>query len=491
MDRQRPGSGTRGCLQRHVARGRVIPLVSITLLVAGCCGYKPKPLDEQAILQRVYAARADVPNPGSPLSLGDATGILRRNNPEIREARAAWQVEEAVAKVRTPIENPSLGLGPLLFGGSDILGSGSWGLEGALGWTVPIRGVQRLTDQVNRVRADAAFTRAAAVERREYLGLRADYLDAGLSNELLEAWRTLSGVATAAVQTGQDMLEAGQASAVDVGLLRLDAARTEADVLDAAEEAMAALQALAGRINLHADHVAPPAADARPTLPDSVPALETLEALAIEGHPELATLRAEYVVTEKEFRLQVTEQAQDPGIGLSYVKDDIHEFGLPLGWELPIFDRNQPGIARAHAARDEARARYRAELARVFARISAARALVLTRGRTLDRLMTKVAPEAKRTVETTRQALGAGATDALSYLAVLSTTREASLDTVRTRNELFGAWSVLEGACGVPLLAFPDEPGDEAPEAGFPPPQAPNAAEGPKPDDSQDNKEAD
>ena len=58
-------------------------------------------------------------------------------------------------------------------------------------------------------------------------------------------------------------------------------------------------------------------------------------------------------------------------------------------------------------------------------------------------------------------------------------------------HELFGAWAGLEGACGVPLLAFPDEPGDEAPEVEFPAPQAPNAAEAPKPDDSQDNKEAD
>jgi len=485
MDRHRPGQGARGPAQHAAARRRILPLLSTFLLVAGCCGYQPKPLDEQALLQRVYSARASGPASGTVLSLAQATAFMRRNNPEIREARAAWQVEQAVAKVKTPIDNPSVALGPLLFGGRDVLWNGGAGLESALGWTVPILGVQRLNDDLNRVRAAEAFTRAAAVERREYLGLRRDYLAAGLTDDLLEAWRTLSGVATAAVQTGDDMLSAGQASAVDVGLLRLDAARTEADVLDAAEDAMTERQALAGRVNLNADSVSAPTSNARPPLPEDLPGLQALESLAVEGNPELSMLRAAYVVTEKKLRLQVRQQGKDPGVGITYVKDEQNELGLPLAWEIPLFDRNQPGIARAHAAREEAKARYRAALARVLARISAARALVETRGRTLERLRTRVQPEAERTIETTRRALAAGATDALSYFAVLSATREAAVVTVRTRNELYEAWTGLEGACGVPLLAFPDGP--DAPEAAAqavcdfppppPPPQAPAANE--------------
>ena len=62
-------------------------------------------------------------------------------------------------------------------------------------------------------------------------------------------------------------------------------------------------------------------------------------------------------------------------------------------------------------------------------------------------------------LDTTRHALGVGATDALRYFAVLGTTRAAAVDTVRAHNRVFDAWLELESACGVPLLIFPNEPG--------------------------------
>ena len=318
MDRQRPGPRVPGSDAHSQWRRRTLSLITSAALLTGCCGYQARPLDEGALLDRVRAARhAAPPRTGTELTLADATALMRRHNPEIREARAAWMVAESVARVRTPIENPTVGLGPLLYGGSDVLG-GDWGVLGLFGWKVPLTGIQKLNDQVNRVRADAALASAAAVERREYLALRADYLNTALTADLQQAWQDLSAVASAAVQTGTDMIEAGQASAVDVSLLRLDAARTEADVFDAAEEAMAERQALAGRMNLHADFVGAPAEALRPTFPEQLPSLDALEQMAVEGNPELARRRAAYVVREKEFRMEVRKQTPDPDVGIAY-----------------------------------------------------------------------------------------------------------------------------------------------------------------------------
>jgi outer membrane protein TolC len=472
MDCQRTGPRVPAATDHPSWRSRTLSFLTATALLTGCCGYQCKPLEESALLERVHEARRPAAYEGRPLTLAEATELMRRNNPDIREARAAWRVEEAVAKVRTPLANPEIGVGPFLFGGGDIL-SGSWGSTGFFGWTVPLTGIQRLTDQVNRVRADAALAQAAVVERQAYLGLRAAYLQAGLRADLEQLWESQAAVARAAVDMGSRMLEAGQSSAVDVSLLRLDAARAEADTLDAAEQAMSERQALAARINVHADLVAPPAEDARPPLPSTIPALERLEALAVAGHPELARRRADYLLREKEFRIEVRRQTPDPGIGLNYQYDEVHELGLPVGIKLPVFDRNQPTIQRTYEAREASRERYRAELGRLLSRISAARALVETRGRTHARYTAGVAPEAARTLETTRQALRAGATGALSYFAVLSTTRAASIDALRARNDHFAAWLELEAACGVPILAFPNAPGSEPAAMAFPAPPAP------------------
>ena len=156
--------------------------------------------------------------------------------------------------------------------------------------------------------------------------------------------------------------------------------------------------------------------------------------------------------------------------------------GLPLGIQVPLFDRNQVEIARATGARDEARAGYRAEVERTLSAVAGALALAEARWRAWRSQVELVMPEAERAEATTKKALEAGGTDALRYLAVIVEVRRAHLTTLLARNQLFEALLALESACGVPLLAFPGEPGLEGHgswQCDFPPPQpcpGPNAS---------------
>ena len=456
----RPRAG----VSRACARGATCVALSLALLVTACRGYQPRPLDTQAIVDRVHVTRASLPVTDS-LTLDEATALLRKHNPEIREARAAWHVQRAVAGIKTPLPNPSIGFGPVLWG-DDVLRSGSWGFEAALGWSVPLNNAQGLTDCLNLVRAQAALASAGAVERRQYLGLRADYLQAGLLREFELEWAEMAKIAATSVQTGQDMLEAGQASAVNVSLMRLDAARAEADVLDAAVGAEQRRQALAGRMGMNPERLIAPSVAQRPALPAQIPSPQELEQAALAGSPELTVLRAQYLVAEKQLRLEVARQTPDLDLGVGFGKDDLNALSLPIGIQVPIFDRNQVGIGRAVATREAARVRYRAEVTRLLARISEARAVLIARSMRLERMQTRVTPEAERTLITTQDALEAGATDALSYLAVVRTTRGAALDTSSARIAVYAAWSALEEACGVPLLDFPGAPGGQV---SFPP----------------------
>jgi cobalt-zinc-cadmium efflux system outer membrane protein len=421
----------------------------------------------------VRTARAATPA-SEGLTLAEAVRLMRERNPEIREARAAYAAARREADVKTPPPNPTIGLGPLLFGGADVLTSGTWGVTAALGWVVPLARKTRLADDVSAVRAERARAEVGAAERTEYLGLRRAFVQAALAQDRLETERGLAAEARAAAGVARDLAEAGQASSIDMRLLRLDAARAEADVATSAEESAERRHDLAAHVGIAAGGLPPPTVQALPPLPPALPGLRALEDAALEGHPRLAVLRAAYLVAEKELRLEAARAIPDLSMGLELEVEGENYLSLPLGIEIPVFDRNQGGIARALGARDEARARFRAAVERMLAAMATAHARVSARMHHLRRLEEHVAPEADGALAATRSALSAGGTDALRYLEVLRTARAVSLEVRDARAALYGAWSDLEGACGLPLLRFPHEPGGAWPAPlPLPPPPEP------------------
>jgi CRISPR system Cascade subunit CasA len=194
-----------------------------------------------------------------------------------------------------------------------------------------------------------------------------------------------------------------------------------------------------------------------PEPPPAVPGDAALHAALLEGHPELARLRAAYAVAEKELRLEIARQYPALAIGPTYEREDADKWGLALGIEVPLFDRNQPGIARAEAVRDEVRERFAAEVARRLAAIEAARARLLWRTERVALLRTKVLPNAEEALALARRTLESGAADALRFLAVLREQEHVRIEVVEAERDLLAAWSDLEEACGVPLLDFAED----------------------------------
>jgi outer membrane protein TolC len=205
--------------------------------------------------------------------------------------------------------------------------------------------------------------------------------------------------------------------------------------------------------------VALPGEEALPALPETVPALDTLEEAALVHHPRLAALRASYLVAEKELRLEVADALPDLEMGLDYDNEDgDRTLGLPLGIEIPLFDRNQQGIVSACARRDEIRVRYRAALQRLLSEVATAHARLEARRATRAVLTAAVEPASRRTLETARRGLEAGTLDVLHYLEVLRAERAAALESLDARIAEHEAWLELEQAAGVPLLTFPGQP---------------------------------
>ena len=437
-------------------RGARLAFVLSLALVASACArprVATRPLDLDAVLARVRTERAACTS--GTLELREAVALMRRHNPEIREARAEAEATRRFAATPTPYPNPSLDVGPLLLGGGDVLSGATLGVEAALGWTVLLTDTPALTNDVNRVRADAALTEAAATEREQYLALRGDFAQVLLQADLRSAREDLATAARSSTEIAQRAVEAGEATALDVRLLGLEAAEIQAELLETEEDLALARGQLGARTGstVCASRTAPSAADLAP-LPDEIPDLETLQETVIRHHPRLAALRAEYAVVEKELRLEVAKAYPPLGMGLSYEYEDIHKFGLPLSIEVPIFDRNQPGIAEACARRQARREQFVAEVNRLFAAVEIARARLEVRRRQLDLRGSQLEPS-----EQTRQLAEdvlqqTGTLDMLRYLEVLRATRRATVSYLASRLDVYEAWSELEQACGAPLLRF-------------------------------------
>jgi len=434
----------------------------LTASVAAACTrpqVATRPIDQAAVLARVRAERSACP--AGTLGLDEAVALMRRNNPEIRKARADAEAARRFARTRTPYPNPSLGVGPLLLGGADVLRGATLGVEAALGWTVLLTDTPALTDDLNRVLADAALAEAAAVEREQYLGLRGEYAAVLLTEDIRRARDELATEARTSTEIATRAVEAGEATALDVHLLRLEAAEIKAEWLDAEEDVARSRAELGTRTGstVSADRTLPAAADLAP-LPDEVPDLETLQETVLAHHPRLAALRAEYAVAEKELRLEVARAYPPLGLELTYEYEDVHKLGLPLSIEVPIFDRNQPGIAAACARRDALRERYAAEVNALFADVELAHAGLLVRRRQLALRSSQIEPSEQTRALAESVLQQTGTLDMLRYLEVLRATRRAQVSFLESRLAVYEAWTALEQACGSPLLRFGHEPGN-------------------------------
>ena len=442
-------------------RSRFLWLAAPVLAVAGCQSYQAKPLEPEEILAAAEQTRGSVPE-GELVDLAHAAGLMLQHSPRLRELRAAQATSESVADTPTPLPNPNIFVMPTYLDLTEISRSQRWGVEVPFGWSIPIHGRLRINNELNALLAEQAQVDLVGAHREEYLGLRGEFAGMAMAIRAREATNELHQTVETSVDLMRRMVEAAQASSLDRYELEVERSRVDANVELAEEAEQAARGALALRTGIWSRAFR---VEELPQIPEEIPTFEQLRDLMIRDHPALARLRAAYAVAEKQLRLEVALQYPDLEIGGIFERDvNINRFGLGIGIELPIFDRNQLGIAEARGRREQARVAFEAEVSRALARIELVRNRLLLRQQRYEELRTLAEPATKKTIELGRRALAAGAIGSMRYFALLRVNREVALELLDAQNALYEAWSELELACGSPLLHFPTEPVLDAPD---------------------------
>jgi len=449
--------------------------------LAGCQSYEPKPLDLDATRAawltrspadpsvREFAAALDRAERGSVmggfdpsdgLTLAEAEVVALVFNPDLRQARLESNVTRATAAHAGLWHDPVLGV-DLERVVSGAGGANPWATGSTLGITIPISG--RLEAEKARAGADleAELDRVAAKEwatrsalRELWIEWSAESVRAELAEELIAKLRDVAALA--------DQLEkAGSMTRVDARLFRVELAGREADVI--------ATTARVRELELQLRSMLGLAPEASLTLVPSVTFaprtknVDELRPLLDSSNPELAAVRAEYEVSEQSLRTEVRKQYPDLTIGPGYGTDQgDNRVLLGLSLPIPLWNRNQQGVAQAAAQREVARGRFET----TYELLSSRLAIALTRyesGRAQRAIVeSSVVPLADEQEADVRRVAALGRVDPLLLLESIKARYAAKVRLVDARaDESIGAVR-LDELIGPPI---PERPGPPAPES--------------------------
>lgn len=453
---------------------------------SSCVTYEPAPLNPEQILAAVEEIRyptppspetsreggeaalpsmdgrafVDAEAPHATVSLATAAAWMRERGPDVREVLAAYHTERSVAEIATPLPNPTFVFGPLWGIGPDKGSTHEVVPFGSLGVTIPWSGRLARQDELHWAIAESARVEALARYRELFLDLRSAFTGLITARSRLQLQAGIVTATEQSVDVVRLLVDSGAAGGSDVALLELELARARAKELEVHSALVQVEARLAKLVGVHAGSFEHLSRDAVPIFPAELPDLASLKSHLVFQHPGLGRLRARYEVAERSLHLEVANQYPDLRVGPSFEGDTGQEsylLGLTLGIEIPAFDRNQQGIARAEHRRTEVRVGYEATLNRALVELERAhRTLELARERR-GFLRDKALPKAHNGTRFARQALSAGAGSGLELLEARRAQSEIEAQVLEAELEVREAWIALERSVGFPILRFPSE----------------------------------
>lgn len=436
----------------------------ILFLLSGCSTYRAKPLVPEDIVSKVEYSRErpdEGPNVGpQQVSFVQAARWMLAHGPAVREAVASYRTTLARANRKTPLPNPSLEIGPQFGFGPDQGSMNPLTPFGSIGFSIPLGKRLRRQDELNRAHADVARVEALVRHREIYLEMRVHYTELVLGESRAATMQEIVAAAKEAADSARKLVDAGQATALDIALFELDLGQSRIEEFESKQQTARALSDLAGIVGIHRDLLEAIPERALPNLPAELPSREELRRLMVANHAELARLRVRYEAAERALRLEIAKQWPDFSFSPFFDSESGERrttLGLTLGVEVPLFDRNEQAVAEAENRREEVRIQYEAAANRALASLdSSFIELELARGKA-KLLKNELASRSEENVKLARRAMEAGAGDVLKVLDTERSHRRIRVQILNSDLEERSAWVSLEQAVGRPLLRFPDE----------------------------------
>lgn len=436
----------------------------LTLVLAGCATYHPRPLGEgrgaASVAQLAAPAKnfAGIPrnhrfDPSDGLDVTEVATLAVANSPALKVQRDALGIARAQAFAAGLLPDPQLSLG------QDFPSPSGPGLTSAftLGLSADLTAlltrssrVAAARGQARQVNLDLLWAEWQTVAQARLLFDQVATLRAQ-STRLNAELAALTPVAThirTALDQGNLTYDAASA-----GLnAQADVRKRLADTEVALHQADADLHRLLGLAPDAPLTLVGPAYTTAPTAAQVQRALAELP----RRRPDLLALQAGYASQEASLRAAVLAQFPALNIGFNRARDTggIYTKGYSLGISLPLFDRNRGNIAIARATRQQLRDDYAARVLATRTDIERLRSDLIT----LDRQRTSLAAHTRRLERASlaaQHAWQARELDWPTYLAIRNNTLTAEMDLLAVKQQQATQAIALEALLGNTDLVTP------------------------------------
>lgn len=407
------------------SRQRALLALWLTAVSMGACvHYVPRPIEPASTLERLDArtfadpdlARAAEPAhlvaewPPDVWDLQTLTVAALYFHPDLEAARASWAIARAGIITAGEKPNPSVTAGPGLNTSTPAHTITPWILNLGLDFTVETAGKRGYRIDQAKGLSEAARFQIAATAWQVRAGVRQSLLDLFFSTEsatVLERQRTIQ---ENNITLFQRQLDAGEISTYQMAQARLllDSIRLAfADAQRQQQDARARLATAVGvpitafdgiRIGFDPFVLVPTA------IPDAAARRE-----ALLNRADILSALSQYDSSQSSLQVEIARQYPDLHLGPGYQMDQASNKWTLLAFPavLPVFNRNQGGIAEAEARRAAAAT----DVAVVQARIIGAIDRALTGYQTaVDKLSTtdQILAEVRTLEQTAEAQLSAG-----------------------------------------------------------------------------------
>jgi len=412
------------------------------VLAMASCGAVAEPPTEALPLRLPNVESVQALPAAEGLSVAEAESLAVGASPslasiEARVRAARWQALQNGLK-----PNPTAG-----YVANEIGADGRAGQQGAYVSQRFVRGGKLGYASAVAVREARRLEQELAVERQRVMtDARTAYYDAYLAQLEVELTERLSEVSVKAVDTSEQLREAGEGLRTDALQAQIENRRTVAARARAEQRRLASWRRLAALTALPADTPRPLDASREELIADL--AWETAEAELLALSPEIAARVAAVERARWNVAYQESLAVQDVTAQVSVQYDDAGSDAITsvqIGMPIPIHNRNQGGIGRARAELTAAQRRLEAteqtlrrRLAVVFGRYQSARVLA-------DALRTEVLPRAQENLDLATEGYEAGEIGYLDLLTVQRTYFQVSLESLDALRELNEASQLIRG----------------------------------------------
>jgi len=455
---------------------------TVLSLLAGCARFEARPMSPEQTARQFEARTLDDPQlkefleanlkrdladwPLREWDFDTLTLAALFYHPSLDVARAQWAVAQAGIVTAGARPNPTADVAPQYTTNSES-GISPWVVTSTFDMTIETAGKRGY--RIERARQESESARLSLIEQAWQVRsrLRARLLDYAAANRRVALSRDVRAIQQQTVDLLEGQLAAGAIAITDLTTARVALLKTQGDLAEAQRQAVESRAGVAEALGV-------PLRALPSNLRFEISDFETgadLESAqvrqrALHSRADILAALADYAASQSALQLEIAKQYPDIHLGPGYEYDQGgHKWGLSVGVELPVLNRNKGQIAEAQAKRAQAAAKFLALQAQVIGEIDralTARAASQEQLRQIDALL----KTHQQHVQAIQAAVNAGGADQLQLSSARSEVALAEVARLDAAIKAQQALGQLEDAMQVPFDAMQSVEQDPRTQAG-------------------------